>query len=158
MKITEDRPEGESVKKNAFFYTTALVLFFIDIFSLNLFGQQTVSLLLCFYAIALARDTTIGRLFFCLFLLSYPPLILHGKFGLSLLYLLPLSILTLEAKNLITKTALLPYFFLILALICQEVLIHGYVLQGAFSYQFMLIKICVSLFVLFILEKLVSQR
>ena len=140
------------------FYFLSLLLLFIDICTLSFFEQYNISILLCFYAVILMGQTNIQRIIFVLVLLSCESLLLYGTFGLSLLYLLPLSILMLEAKNVLNKTIALPYIFWGASIIVQELLIKTYIPTTARFFPFTLLKICASIILLIIFNKILSQR
>lgn len=140
--------------RSSIFYIFSLLLFFSDIFLLGFFEQQVISLLLCFYAYILSHKSNFKLFVFILFLLSCNSFILNGKFWLPLTYILPLSILSIEAKSFFNKTFWVPYFFVVSNIFLQEVLIQ----QIRISYLFFITKICVSIVVVLVFEKTFSQR
>jgi len=146
------------MKKNIFFSALIFACFLIDIFFLGFFESQIVATLLCFYTLLLTDQGNTRLLFLSLFLISFYPLILYGTFGLSLLYLLPLSIIVMEMKSLFRRAVWLPYFFLVAALLANQLIIKQYMLGLGFYSQFFLASICVNLVILLIFEKYFSQR
>jgi len=144
-------------KKNSFLLAFALLLFFVDVLFLGFFERHLIKSLLCLYAIVLSSKESASLLFSILFLLALYPFVVHGVFGLSLVYLIPLSIIFLHAKNLFQRTTLMPYIFLGSVLTANELVMKQYVLQVGFSHHFSLLTISVNL-ILLIFEKLLSQR
>jgi len=137
-------------------YLLPPLLFSIDILLLGLLQQNLISTLLCFYAITLMRPTKFRLLATYLFFLSTISLIVYGIFGLSLLYLLPLSVATLEAKKLLSRRFWLPYALVGLSLLAQELLIGPFLLEIPFNTLFTGAKLCVNLVLVLIVKKLLK--
>ena len=148
------RFEYSMKNKNLFPYFLPPLLFFIDILLLGVFQQQTVSLLFCFYAIWLTKPNQKNLLFLNLFFLSAVSLILYGTFGFSLIYLLPLTILTLWIKKLFNKTFWIPYAFLASSMLVADLLVKPWLLTTNPNTLFTGAKLCVNLIIILIIEKI----
>ncbi len=139
-------------------YLFALLLLTIDTIFMGIFEQQMVYSLLCFYAVFLLKTDRSSTLVYMLLLLACQSVVVDGYFGLSLFYLLPLSIITLEAKNLFNTTAWLPYAFISTSILSHELFIKQYLLHIPAIPLFILSTICVNLIVAAVFEKYLSQR
>lgn len=140
-------------------YLLPTFFLFLDTTLLGYFQQHTISILLCFYAATLLRNKNTGPLLFSLLLLATQSHLLHGTFGLSLLYLLPLSILILETQNIFQKSTWLPHFFLISCLLANELIIRQYYLQmDALGGLWLTGLISANLVVLLIFMKFLPRR
>jgi len=140
--------------KSLLFYILPPFLFFIDLILLGLFQQKIISLLFCFYGIIVIRSPRTKWLLTSLLFLSIFSFILHGMFGLSLVYLLPLSIIAVEAKNLLNKTFWLPYAFVASGILLTDFLLWPLLLQTTANPLFTGAKLCVNLVVILIIEKI----
>jgi len=139
-------------------YLLPPLLFVLDTFFLGLLGQPLAYSLLCFYTLILFRLKNAVPLIFTLFFLAIQSQLVDGYFGLSLVYLLPLSIANLEAKRIFNKTNALPYLFLILTLVVNDLIIETFALKLQPLPLFTTIKIAVNLSLLLIFDKIFSQR
>ena len=139
-------------------YLFALSLLFVDTIFMGIFEQPILASLLCLYAITLLKTEKSGPLVYMLLLLACQSVIVDGYFGLSLVYLLPLSIATIEAKNFLSTTVWLPYAFISVSIAAHELFIRQYLMQMQLVPLFILATICVNLVVAVIFEKYLSQR
>lgn len=141
------------MKKNILYFLP-LLFFFIDILLLGLFQQEIVSTLLCFYAVWLMQTNKKNLLLLSLFFLSSIDLILYGNFFFPLIYLIPLTILTLQAKKMLNKTFWLPYAFVATSIFAADFLLKPWLLHFSPNPLFTGAKLCVNLVLILIIEKL----
>lgn len=138
-------------------YFIALTLFLFDTILLHLLESPLISTLICFYAILLLRQKSPWPLIFTLLLISLQSLLLFNTFGLTLFFIVPLSIMALEIAKFLQKTGWIPYFFLLLSIISTDIISlwpmgisHLNLLLG--------IKISVNMVILVIFDILVPKK
>ncbi len=94
-----------------------LVLFFADLFLLSLFQKQSLYLLVCLYVCQLYAPSLIyAPITFTALLIGLESFVLYGQFGLQLVYLLPATIIALQAKRSFYAPRLQPYLLLMLCM------------------------------------------
>jgi len=134
------------------------LLWFLDTFLLGIFQQPTVSTLLCLYAVLLVRPVSARVLLFSLLFLSIESLLVHDSLAFSLIYLLPLSILVLEIKELVTHDTWLAYAFGITCMLLLTIASPLWMGQMLQSPIFIFFRICATIGVILIFEKFLITR
>lgn len=119
---------NKMITLRGYIYPIALLLLFIDISSFTLINLDIVSLLLCLYTVVLFRQEKAAPLIFIAVLLSLKSFLLYGHKGIFLISILTMSLLFIQAKTIIHKTATLPYIFLSLCIIFQDLVIEPCIL------------------------------
>ena len=103
-----------------------LVLFFADLFLLSLFQKQTVYLLVCLYVCQLySHSPAYAPLALTALLVGLESFVLYGQFGLQLVYLLPATIIALQAKKSFYAPKLQPYLLLVLCIGAHALLLDN---------------------------------
>ncbi len=144
--------------KTSYLYFLSLIFFSADIFFFGFFYQPVIALTFCFYTIILFTSSSSILLIFTIFLLALQSFLLTNSLYPSLLFLVLLSMGTLELKKILTKTKLLSPFFLITALAGNQ-LLTGYLISNQPCLDlFTGLKVSVNLIILLIFEKFFSQR
>lgn len=135
------------------YYTSGLLLFFIDTAIFSLSEKALVYSMLCFYVLQLKKQISWWRILFLLFLLCLNSLLHYGRFSLELLYLLPITAMGLKIKH-IFYNRYWHYYALLMAALLAKILLIEYLLIGlpiSLSYTFsilfanMIIVWCMSL-------------
>ena len=138
------------------------ILFFLDFIFYSLFDQQVVSLLLVNFVFILffCDDCDFFSIEFkSVFILNFILLLIEdsfrfGRFGLSILYLLPLIFLFKKLQKIILFTRILPYAFLcslFLSLFFIDTMIYHLFVPWYSTYIIILIN-------LFVLQIFVGMR
>jgi len=96
---------------------TIIFLFIVDVSCITLVYEPLVQSLLCFFCIKVFRNrpwTEFGTISFFLALYN---LITAGRFGLSLVYLIPMALIAKEAQKILYPHTLYAYVMLMVALV-----------------------------------------
>ena len=111
------------------FYCSVIVCFFVELCLLNFMQASFLNILLCFYILLAFETTSKPKLIFTACALMAKDFVLHGLFGLPLLYLAPLTFGAIQLKKrLFYPTSLFHYLFVAMALLLQIYLIEGVIL------------------------------
>lgn len=110
----------------------ALLFFFFDLLAYVFLGRWVVYSLLGFFLIRLVRNDftySVARFWLPLGLLLVQSSMITGRFGLSLIYLIPMIFIAAHWRGiLLNSTAILPFIFMIIAIIVEvvgfKVLLH----------------------------------
>lgn len=143
---------------NLFVSLFAIGLCCADVLALGFCEHKIIFSLLCLYTIVLFYKEKAALIIFILFLLATQAIMMGDSFSWKLLYLLPLSIVALEIKNLLCDTAWLPYLFLIVSILIPNLFNTNLPFTSITGILFIFAQICVNLVVLVLFEKTLSQR
>jgi hypothetical protein len=139
----------------SYFFTTLIILFLIDVLCFSFFEQRIFYLLLCLYCIELMRPhISAVRIASALLLIAFDSFVQFGRFGITLLYLMPLSYSVRKARTTLQATNALVYFFVALCLCAQFALLEPYVLGLKSTGSYMCAKIIINLLALAIIRRL----
>ncbi|MCL4378331.1 MAG: hypothetical protein M1409_08145, partial [Actinobacteria bacterium] len=93
--------------------TTPIILFILDICAFALFEKQLMYGLLCLFCLQMFKPFTLGRIGLSTGLLSIESFFYYGRFGVQLIYLVPLAIIGFIAQELIYENRVQSYIMLI---------------------------------------------
>lgn len=141
-----------AIFKETYFYPLALILFLLDVCCFSFMEKQLVYMLLCFFCIQLYAEKSTTRLSFLAILISLESLLYFGKFGVQLVYLIPLIYISREAQKSLYATALQPYILLISCIALQSFILEPYMLQIGPSPLYTLSKIIANIIVLWLIS------
>lgn len=137
------------VASHSFFkYCIPIILLCVDI---NLFGflhQHVIFTLLCWYILQLTNNSSFAQLTWILVLLATQSTLLYGRFGLELLYLIPLSLIVLKIQPYIGWKFVLISTTLIASLLLQTYILQSYLLELPVTSTYTAIKIIGNLVVM----------
>ena len=94
-------------------YVLLFLLFFIDVLAASFFEQPVIFGLLSFYIFSLFLQIKNGQRALGLFLICCEHFLFGSPFGLPLLYLIPVTLLTLKIRPILNPNLLLPFFVLL---------------------------------------------
>lgn len=139
----------------AYFFTTLIILFLVDVLCFSFFEQRIFYLLLCLYCIELMRPhTSAVRIASALLLIAFDSFVQFGRFGITLLYLVPLSCIARKARTTLKATTALTYCFVALCLCAQFALLEPYVLGLTSTSSYICAKILINLLALAMIRRL----
>jgi hypothetical protein len=110
------------------FYVFVLLLFFVDVsifFSTAHIWSYT---LLGLYSLSLFNKINVTRLSIIALLLSLESFLFFGKFGLELIYLIPISIVVIQLRRFVYGNCIYPYLILALFILLQTFAIEYFLL------------------------------
>jgi len=134
------------------FYSIASVLFFIDLGSFSIFEKPLIYSLLCFYILQLARPMSLPRIIYSCLLLSLSPLILYGRFGLGLIYLIPATVIGIKMRHALYDSAWPYYVLLASCLLAQICLVEYSILSLPISASYTISTITANILVIWIMS------
>lgn len=102
------------------------LLFALDIILWGFFEQKIISLVLCLSSILIFRTTSTFTITYLLFLLSLEGLFDFYCYGIPLLYLLPLTFLIRNTRNILQPHTMLPFYATLLVCLLCNTLLRGY--------------------------------
>lgn len=119
------------------------------------FSQSiTIQLLLSLYTLLIFENQSKLKVGFALWALLAKDFIMHGLFGLPLLYLAPLTLGAVQIKKrLFYPTSLFHYLFISLAIIGQLYLVEGAIFGYFAPVSYAFYSICATIIVMFFLLK-----
>ena len=135
-----------------FFYGIAIILFFIDFASFSLFEKPFIYSLLCFYLLQLATPLGLRRIFTSCLLLSLPPIIHYGCFGLELIYLVPATLAGIKMRQWLYNSYWQYYLLLACCLLAQIVIIEYGILHLTISIPYTISTLFVNLIIIWIMS------
>jgi len=94
-------------------YILLFLLFFIDVLAASFFEQPIIFGLLSFYVFSLFLPIKNGQRALGLFLISCEHFLFGSPFGLPLVYLVPITFITLKIKPILQPNLFLPFFVLL---------------------------------------------
>lgn len=130
-------------------YLSPFFFFIVDVISFAFFEKPLLYSLLCFYCIEISERFVTSTLLLSLLGLSLESFLFYGRFGIQLLYLLPLWFLGSFLHGILYKNRSLKFGILILALLVQSVGIEWYLLGLNQSFNYTISKIFVNLAMLY---------
>lgn len=135
-----------------FFYIIASVLFIVDLGAFSVFEKPIIYSLLCFYIIQLAKPMGLCRIAFACLLLSLSPLIHYGRFGISLVYLIPATLLGIKMRHTLYDGIWQYYMLLVGCILAQIYLVEWWVLGLPISLSYTISTVIVNLLVIWIMS------
>lgn len=138
--------------RETYFYPLALLFFFMDIFCFSFMEKQLLYTVLCFFCIQLYKENSTPRLSFLALLISLESLLYFGKFGLQLLYLIPIVLLSFHAQKMLYARSIQPYFILVCCITLQCLFLEPFILQLEPSPLYTLSKIIANIIVLWFIS------
>lgn len=134
------------------FYGLVILCFISDLCIVNLVQASYIHILLCFYTLLIFRTTSRAQITVTACTLLAKDFIVHGLFGLPLVYLVPLTVgAHCLKKRLFYQTSLFHYLFVTLALLAQIYLIEWALLGLYQPINYVFFSIFGTLIVLFCL-------
>ena len=135
------------------FYILTALLFFADISLATFFDQYLIATLISVFCIVVLYSYRITQLAWVIFLLSCESLIFHGRFGLALIYIIPVILLAQSLRKVLLMPHTLPYLTLLACLTTETFLIEHVVLGWPLVSFYTGIKMCGSLIVQYLILK-----
>lgn len=134
-----------------YLYAVILLCFFFDLIAFNLFEKQLVCTLLCFFSIYITRHTHFVSVFLMMALLSLESFLYYSRFGLQLIYLIPLYGIGSATQKIFYKNRVYPFLVLITLLLIQT-LLENYFLSLSTSFGYTISRIFVNITILWIIS------
>ena len=141
-----------SLFKETYFYPVAVLLFFVDIFCFSFIEKQLFYTVLCFFCIQLYKESSVRRLSFLGLLISFESLLYFGKFGVQLIYLIPLILIGFQAQKMLNARSIQPYFILTCCITLQCVFLEPFILHTGHSTLYTFSKIIANIIVLWLIS------
>lgn len=137
------------------FYGISCLLFIIDLGIFSIFEKPLIYSLLCFYMLQFSRPIGIARIIFSCLLLSLNPLIHHGRFGVSLIYLIPATLLGIKMRHTLYNSIWQYYLLLALCLFAQIALVEWWILSLPIGLTYTISTILVNILVIWLETRLI---
>lgn len=134
-----------------YLYAVILLCFFFDLIAFNLFEKQLVCTLLCLFSIYITRHTHFVSVFLMMALLSLESFLYYSRFGLQLIYLIPLYGIGSVTQKIFYKNRVYPFLVLISLLLIQT-LLENYFLSLSTSFGYTVSRIFVNITILWIIS------
>jgi hypothetical protein len=134
------------------FYGISCLLFLVDLGAFSIFEKPLIYSLLCFYILQLSRPMGLARIIFSYLLLSLSSLIHYGRFGLSLVYLIPATLLGIKIRHTLYDSVWQYYLLLILCVIGQICLVEWWILGLPISVSYTISTVLANLLVIWIMS------
>lgn len=129
------------------FYSISFLLFFVDLAAFSFFERPIVLSLLCYYIFQLSRPLSLARIFVGCLLLSLMGLVIYGRFGLDLLYVIPATLMGIKMRNLLYNCLWHYDILLILALLGKivgiEHIILGLPISASYTFSILFVNIVI---------------
>lgn len=142
----------------AIMYIFAVVFFFLDILMFSFFEKQMLYMLLCFYILNMCDKRNFVTFVVFGFLIALESSLSYGKFGIQLLYLIPLTLITFKIKKTFWAWKFQPYIILIVCLLVQSYLIEPFLLGISPTYSYTESKIIANIIVLCCMSLIFSSQ
>lgn len=147
-----------TIFKEVYFYPLAILLFLLDVCCFSFMEKQLIYMLLCLFCVQLYSEKSVSRLSFLAVLISLESLLYFGKFGVQLLYLIPIFFISHEAKKNLHAVALQSYIILISCIALQSFILEPYMLQIGPSALYTFSKIIANIIVLWLISLIDSSQ
>lgn len=134
------------------FYGVSCLLFIIDLGAFSFFEKPLIYSLLCFLILQLSRPMPLTRIAFSCLLLSFNPLIHYGRFGISLVYLIPAILLGIKMRHTLYNSVWQYYLLLIACILAQIGLVEWWILGLPISLSYTISTVLVNLVVIWIMS------
>lgn len=132
-----------------FFYPKLLSFLILDSMCFSFFEQHTLSLLLCFVLLHLYQKKLNQAQASCILLcISLESFLFYGKFGIQLIYVVPIMILAIKAQKMFYASKLQPYLLLIGCLLLQNLIIEPKILKYQPGYLYTSSQIIANIIVM----------
>jgi len=138
-----------------YYFSALIVLFLVDLFCFSFFEQRIFYLVLSLYCIeSLRPKSSTPRLVSTLLLIALDSFLQFGRFGITLLYLIPLTFIARKANNALQTTNVVIYCFFIFCLLAQFIWLEPFVLGMKSSASYITAKIIINIIVFAIIRRL----
>jgi hypothetical protein len=134
------------------FYTISCMLFIVDLGSFSIFERPLIYSLLCFYIFQLSQPLSFTRIAFSSLLLSLSPLIYYGRFGISLVYLIPATLLGIKMRHTLYDSLWHYYLLLALCIVAQIVVVERLILGLPISLSYTIYTLIVNIIILWVMS------
>lgn len=130
------------------FYAIVIILFFIDLGSFSIFERPIIYSLLCFYLLQLARPIGWTRVTFVCLLFSLSSLLHYDRFGLTLIYLIPATLLGIKMRTVLYDSYWQYYLLLSACLLAQIIVVEHLILHLSISIVYTIYTLFVNLVII----------
>lgn len=134
------------------FYAITIILFFVDLGSFSIFERPIIYSLLCFYLLQLARPISWCRITFVCLLFSLSSLLHYDRFGLSLVYLIPATLLGIKMAKVLYDSYWQYYLLLGACLLAQIIIVEHLILHLSISIPYTIFTLFVNLVIIGLLS------
>ncbi len=134
------------------FYVAVVLLFFVDLASFSVFERPIIYSLLCFYLLQLARPISFCRITVVCILFSLDSLLHYDRFGLSLIYLIPATILGIKMRKVLYDSYWQYYALMAACLLVQIIVVEHLILHLSISIPYTISTLFVNLVIIGILS------
>jgi hypothetical protein len=138
------------------YYGIACLLFIIDLGAFSIFEKPLIYGLLCFYILQLSRPIGLTRIAFACLLLSLSPLIHYGRFGISLAYLIPATLLGIKMRHTFYDSVWQYYLLLAGCILAQIGIVEWWILGLPISVSYTISTIIVNILVIWFETRLLA--
>lgn len=142
--IQKKDPMRIEINNSILFYPLIALGICIDFFSMFYFGIPYLYSLLALFAVALSYRISLFRLSCLLILLALESFLLHGQWGVQLIYLIPIALISRKTWDIFTQATIHAIIMLSGCLIAQIVIIDTLVGTNLIS-VFTLMKILINI-------------
>ncbi len=132
-------------------YLIILLLFLFDLATFNILEKQLLCSLLCLFCLQITRRAPWGPFLVMITLLALESFLYYSRFGLQLIYLIPLYSIGLRLQKTLYKSRIYPITVLLIALIMQSGL-ESYFLGLPTSLSYTISRIFVNIGILSLLS------
>lgn len=139
-------------------YAFAVTFFFADILMFSLFEKQILYLLLCFYILNICEKRSFITFMIFALLIALESSLYYGKFGIQLLYLVPVTFIAFKAKQTFWNWKFQPYIILVSCLLIQSYLIEPVLLGIPATFSYTNSKIIANIIVLWCMSLIFSSQ
>jgi hypothetical protein len=131
-----------------FEYFIPIFLLCVDISLFGFLHQPIIFAVLCWYIIQLNNTSNTTQLYWILSVLAVQSTLFYGRFGLELIYLIPVTIIVIKLRPYIGWQFLLLAITLIISLLLQTYLVQNYLLALPVTSTYTVTKIIGNLTVI----------
>lgn len=137
---------------SVFFFSSALLLFLLDIFSFFLIGHQFIFFVLLLYVLTVMKSCDKAKKVFLIGLLILESFLFYNHLALPLVYLLPISFILIKAQDSFLLQGWYFYLPVLICIIFQIYLIEGFLLGFHPELWYTMSKICANIVLLWCLS------
>jgi len=131
----------------------AILFLLLDISMFTILQKKIVLGVLCFYTIMLFNQSKTQYLLYITLMLSFETFLLYGHIFYFLLYIIPLSLISVKSYHILHKNAFVPYLFIVLIIGIEQLILEPKLFSLSSISPYTIEKICVNLLIVAIFLK-----
>lgn len=137
-----------------FFYTFLCACFLVDMICFAFLERPLIYAVLCFYIITCIRSFKSVRIVTGLFLIALESFIYSGRFGITFLTLIPITLIALHVRHFLYESRWISYALLLIALLLQIVFIEYFLLHLRISIPYTISQIIANMIIMVLIRSL----